>query len=172
MSTANPLSQMLRRANAWFQGLGSRDQTALKVLGVALVIALCYYAIYAPVREFRNAGVSSAEQAYANLVWMKENEAQARALSRQGGGSAAGLPAGQSLLSVVSASARRQGIELQRFEPKGEDRINIWLDKVEFNRMMLWLEDLRKQSGIEVEQISVDKTDVPGVVTTRLSLSL
>lgn len=103
---------------------------------------------------------------------MRENEGLARQLSGNSGVNKLSLSEGQSLLSVVSASARTQSIELQRFEPKGDDKINIWLDKVEFNRMMLWLENLNKTTGVSVEQISVDKTNEPGIVTARLSLTL
>ncbi len=161
-----------RRLSGWFHGLAPRDRLALQVLAAALGCFLLYLLVWSPASAYRAAAVARSEQAYADLRWMKENEALARRLQEQNPALRARVDNGQSLLSLVSASAQRQAIELQRFEPKGDDRINIWLDRVEFNRMMLWLESLHRETGIVVEQIAVDKTDVPGLVTARLSLML
>jgi general secretion pathway protein M len=172
MAINRELDVLTKKISGWFHGLGQRDQLALKILGLGLVIFLAYLLIWGPASAYRSAAIRASEQAYADLGWMKENEAQARLLSGQNDAGKVSLGEGQSLLSLVSASARLKSIELQRFEPKGDDKINIWLDRVEFNRMMLWLESMYKETGIKVEQISVDKSDAPGFVTARLSLAL
>ncbi|MBK8971621.1 MAG: type II secretion system protein M [Hahellaceae bacterium] len=168
----NELNGVLKKASGWFHGLSHRDQLAVKALAAAVAVFLLYAMVWQPAADFRNQSKKQAESAYDDLKWMRENEGLARQLGGGSGGNKITLTEGQSLLSVVSASARTQNIELQRFEPKGDDKMNIWLDKVEFNRMMLWLENLNKTTGVSVEQISVDKTNEPGIVTARLSLTL
>lgn len=173
MGKDSPIAQYLRKASGWFHGLSSRDQLALKVMLVALGFFALFFLVWKPAVEFRDRSRDLAEQRYSDLVWMVQNEAQARGLSRQGGSGGQGsLPQGQSLLTVISTTARGQGITLQRFEPRGDEKINVWLEKVEFNKLMNWLEMLNKQFGIDVEQISVDRGNEAGRVQARLSLTV
>lgn len=166
-------SPALRSARANYLNLSRRDQLAVQLLAVAVVGFLIYALVWRPVADYADAAEAAAEQEKAALVWMKENEAKARSIaSTISSGPSAGLPQGQSLISVVGNSARNFDLELQRFEPRGEDQVNVWLDKVEFNQMMLWLETLREQSGIVVSQINVDRTDVSGQISARISLTL
>lgn len=166
-------SPALRSARASYLNLSRRDQLAVQLLGVALAAFLVYALIWRPVASYADAAEAAALQEKAALVWMKENEAKARSVATTlGGDSSAGLPQGQSLISVIGNSARNFDLELQRFEPRGEDQVNVWLDKIEFNQMMLWLETLREQSGIVVSQINVDRTDVSGQISARISLTL
>ncbi|AZZ92028.1 type II secretion system protein M [Hahella sp. KA22] len=157
---------------SWFYGLSQRDQTALKWMVLVVAAFSVYMFVWAPVQDFVESSKNSAEASHESLTWMKENEARARASSRQGGSGKGSISGGQSLLSTVGSSARKFGLELQRFEPRGEDKVNVWLDKVSFNQLMLWLGELEKNYGVAVEQITVDKADAPGVVSSRLSLSI
>lgn len=172
MGKDSPIAQTLRKANGWYHSLSGRDQLALQALVTALVIFCLYALVWRPSVEYRERSEAAAGQAYSDLQWMVNNERQARQLARNSGQSSGSLPAGQSLLSLVSSSARGQGLTLQRFEPRGEDKVNVWLDKVEFNQLMKWLDGLSKQNGVRVEQISVDRAQEPGRVQARLSLTL
>ncbi|GAA3979206.1 type II secretion system protein M [Allohahella marinimesophila] len=167
-------SPALRSARANYLNLSRRDQLAVQLLAIAVAGFLVYALIWRPIADYADTAEAAALQEKAALVWMKENEAKARSIASTlgGGDTSAGLPQGQSLISVIGNSARNFDLELQRFEPRGEDQVNVWLDKIEFNQMMLWLETLREQSGIVVSQINVDRTDVSGQISARISLTL
>ncbi len=161
---------LLAKAGAWFYGQSHRDQLALTWMAVAVALFLVFILVWRPVQEYLEKSKLEAQSAYEDLVWMKENELRARQLSRQGSGAPKAQLSGSSLLSTVGNTAQKYKVELQRFEPRGEDKVNVALDKVDFNQMMLWLGELNARYGIAVEQISVDKSDQPGQVSARLTL--
>jgi general secretion pathway protein M len=164
---------VLAKGFTWFYGLSRRDQMALGWLLIALLVFFLYLLVWRPAHSYLARSRAEAEQAYVDLVWMKENELRARQLTRQNPVNSAGSGlAGKSLLSVISSSAQKFKIELQRFEPRGDSRVNVWLDKVSFDHMMLWIEELNGRYGVMVEQITVDQTDQPGVVSARMSFQI
>ncbi len=147
-----------------WQSLPQRDQNALLVLGVALALFIAVFGIWRPAAQFAESARADAEQARADYVWMKEREAFVRALRQSGSSQANGR-----VLTIVNQEAGRYGIELKRFEPRGENRLNVWLESIPFDKVVLWLSQLGKQ-GIQVRQISVDQAGQPGLVNVRLSL--
>ena len=161
------------KLRSWFYGLSQRDQTALKWMAIAISVFLLYFVLWTPAQNHLERNQAAREQAYKDLVWLKENQSRAIALaSNNPARNSVQSLAGRSLLSVVSSSAQRFKVNLQRFEPRGEERVNVSLDKVPFNQMMLWIKNLNDQFGIRVEQISVDRSDESGRVSARLSFEI
>ncbi|KZY73507.1 type II secretion system protein GspM [Oleiphilus sp. HI0067] len=77
----------------------------------------------------------------------------------------------QQLVSTVTNMARKQSLNLKRFEPSGENKVKLWVEDVSFDTLVTWLSTLERSVGVQVEQISVEKEDKPGVVSARLTLS-
>ncbi len=161
-----------KKASHWFYNLPQRDQDALKYLSAAVVIVLIYLMIWLPVQNYTERAERAVERESETLAWIKQNEPAARELAARGGSGSTSNLAGQSFLSAVGNSAKQFQIELRRFEPEGDRKMRVWLERVPFNQMLLWLDSLEKQFGVQVEQISVDRDDTPGVVTARLTLIL
>ena len=172
--SASSFTQGRQAFSRWYAGLAGRDRLALQILAAALLLFVLFYVVYQPALEYRERARTASEDAYGNLLWMQSHADDARRLSALTGAGSAGRfdpSAGQSLLSVAGSEASRFGLTLQRFEPRGEDRINVWLDDVPFDAMMRWLQALQQTHGIRIEQISVDRGDVPGIIRARLSLA-
>ncbi len=165
-------SPLYRKASNWYYGLPGRDQNALKLLIIAVVLVLLYLLVWLPSERYAERAERDVERQSAQLAWMKQNEPVARQLASRSSPTAATGLQGQSLLSVVSNAAKQHSIELRRFEPEGDSRIRVWLEKVSFNQMLLWLDVLNKEYGIQTEQIAVDRDANPGIVTARLTLSI
>src|SRR5690606_5857245 len=146
-------------------GLGDRDRDALKYLSVAVALILLYLLIWLPTQNFLKSARQDAERQSELVGWIKQNEQTARELAARSNTAAPTGLEGQSLLSVVGSSARNFSIELRRFEPEGDNKMRVWLEKVPFIQVLLWLDDLQKRYGIQVEQISVDRDETPGIVT-------
>src|SRR5690606_7875027 len=105
---------------AKYDQLPSRDRQALVVLVVALLLAVLYFAIWAPASAFNEKAQASRENAGELLAWMQANEATIERLSSTGapaGGSAsADKPeSGRELMALVTRSAGEAGLALQRF---------------------------------------------------------
>lgn len=163
------------RLIARYDHLPRRDQQALKLMVVALVLALIYFAIWRPVHDYHEQAVSARDHATELLAWMQQNREAVRSL---GGGTATrSSPAnkpenGRELMATVTGTAREAGLDLQRFEPSGDDSIRVWLEDVPFGQVAQWLEGLHSDHGILIDQAAMDRQSSPGVVSVRLTLAI
>ena len=66
---------------------------------------------------------------------------------------------GQSLISIIDTSSEQLGIKpaIKRMTPEGQDKVSLWLEKCQFDQLMVWLAALDKKHGIEVQQIAVNR---------------
>lgn len=161
---------------AQYDQLPKRDQQALMVLAVAVLLGVLYFAVWRPAATFNDQAVSSRENAAELLAWMKSNEASIMRLGAGGGSSGAAsadTPAnGRALMALVTSSARDSGLSLQRFEPSGEDAIRVWIEGAAFADVAAWLESLNGDHGVIIDQAAMDKANEPGRVSVRLTLTI
>lgn len=167
---------MVRRLTAQYDQLPRRDQQALVILAIALLLGLLYLGVWRPAASFHDSAVDSRRNAEELLTWMDANQAALRRLS----GAAAEPSAanvdrpenGRALMALVTRSAGESGLVLQRFEPSGEGAIRVWLEKVPFGQVAGWLETLNTTNGVQIDQASMDRQDEPGLVSVRLTLTI
>lgn len=165
----------VKRLIAKYDHLPRRDQQALKLMVVAVAIALVYFAIWRPISHYHDDAEAARQNAANLLAWMQENRVTIRELAGTSGESAgnAQRPAnGRELMATVTSTARESGLELQRFEPSGDNAIRIWMEDVPFTQAAAWLEGLSSNHGILIEQAAVDRRETPGVVSVRLTLAI
>lgn len=159
---------------AQYDQLPKRDQQALLVMSVAILLAVLYFAIWRPAVSFHDRAESSRENAAELLAWMNANRTSIQALAEGGAGgtTTSSITDGRALMSTVTRSAGDSGLSLNRFEPSGDSAIRVWLENVSFQKVAAWLEKLSGQHGIVVDQASFDREDAPGMVSVRLTLKI
>lgn len=156
-------SSIYKSIDGWYSQLAEKDQVIVKWLSILVVLALIVSWVLLPISKSRDEAVVRYESQLSFHSKMKENAhlfASKSSNSTQGGGS---------ILSTVNNTAKVKNIQLKRFEPDGDTGLRIWLDKVNFNSAIGWLELLESSRGIKVEQISIDKVE-PGIVNIRAVL--
>lgn len=162
------------RLIARYDQLPRRDQQMLKVMVVALVLALLYFAVWRPAADFRERAERSRDNAVSLLGWMQENRQAIRGLastSQQSAGSSQ-IADGRALMATVTQTARESGLSLQRFEPSGDTAIRVWMEDVPFAQVAAWLEQLSQDYGIVIDQAAMDRRSNPGIVSVRLTLAI
>jgi|TARA_B110000495_G_C22871146_1_gene508019 general secretion pathway protein M len=150
-----------------YHELEKRERMAVLSLSIFLVGVVLYAGIWAPVNSYTLEAQIDHDRYLKLLTYLKSTESQARSSSEN---QSTGKAAGQSLLSSVSKSARSVGINPSRLQPEGSDAVSVWFDAVAFTKLMLWLERLESGQGIVVQQITIDRRDLPGQVSARLVL--
>lgn len=153
-------------ARARWQAMPQRDQRALAALTLFFVLVSGWLFVVAPVLDYAGNSRTELERVQADFAWMQANAGQAR----QAGSGASQLAPGQSLLSVINASAQESGLNLQRFEPDGDSRVRVTLENAVFTDVMRWIVLLQQRYGIGVDQFNADPQAQPGVVNIRLTL--
>lgn len=149
---------------ARYDTLEVREQQALKALSAFFAVLFLYFGVLIPASEFRDDRLSDYERFQSLVLYMRSTEGEARA--SQGD---APRVTGQNLMSDVSNSTRRFGIEPRILQPEGDNAVSVWFDGVSFAVLMDWLTSVNQQ-GVTVRQISIDRQDAPGTVSARLVL--
>jgi len=161
---------------AQYDQLPRRDQQALSVLAVAVILGILYFGIWQPATGFHEEAANAREDATELLAWLEANRQSLERLSSAGAGqgtTGADTPAdGRALMSLVTRSAGEAGLSLQRFEPSGEDAIRVWLEGAQFTEVASWLERLNTSHGVQIDQASLDRQNDPGIVSVRLTLTI
>lgn len=161
---------------AQYDQLPRRDQQALMVLALAVFLGILYFAIWRPAMVFSDTAASERENATELLAWMQANEATIKRLGSAGSGSdasGANAPAdGRALMALVTRSAREGGLSLQRFEPSGDDAVRVWIEDAPFADVAAWLEKLKTEHGVIIDQAAMDRSREPGLISARLTLAI
>ena len=157
-----------------YDHLPRRDQMALKVLAAAVFLFLIYFVIWRPAAGFRQDALDERESSAALISWLQENRAAIVALGKTGdsAGGSSTITDTRSLMATVTSSANSAGLSLQRFEPSGETGMRVWIEDAPFRIVAGGLDQLSKQYGIIIDQAAMDRDDVPGVVSVRLTLQI
>lgn len=146
----------------WYGQLAARDKKIVKVLSMVIIVALIFAWIWQPVISGKNKAISKYQSEMSFHTKLKENAYLFSSSSNNN-------TTGQSILTTVNNTSKVKGIQLKRFEPDGPNGLRIWLDSVNFNSLIDWLELLETTRGIKVEQISIDKVN-SGLVNVRAVL--
>lgn len=164
------VNDQLNQVRAKYYGLPERDRLSLVVLFVFISTVAFYYFVWTPISD----GLDSAKSRYENkaslVQWMKDNEKVAKQASRNKGKAKGNARRGKPLLTVVNQTSSQKNLKVKRVEPKGEDGIRVWMDKVPFNDLMSWVSMLSTQYGVTAVNISMEKQKEIGLVNASLIL--
>lgn len=152
-----------------YEMLAARDKMALKALLATLVLLFIYFGLWQPAYQYKKDADMYFQQQSGLLALVTENKSALRNLTKASSSSA--TLNSQQLVSSVTNLAKQAGITLKRFEPSGDNEIKVWVDDASFDKMMTWLTTMKKTLNVRVIQISVEKSDQPGLVSSRLTLS-
>ena len=149
--------------------LPERDKLALKALVAVLFLVILYFAMWVPAQSFMAEHKSSLESNQELLGLVEQNKNVLRLLGRGATTSKPSLD-GQQLVAAVTNMAKKQGVQLKRFEPGGDNSVKIWIEKASFDKTMSWLTQLNKNLGVTVKQIALEADEEPGIVNARMTL--
>ncbi len=155
----------------WFNSLETRDRRAVIAAAVALVVAAFYFLFLGPQLESRRTLSEAIERQREDLAWMQGAAAEVSAF-QVGSASAVTRRAGKSLLGLVDRTARSASLSqaITRMEPQGKERVRLWLTEADFDKLVSWLAQLRKQHGMQVSSLDLERGKAPGRVGGRLAL--
>ncbi len=144
-----------------YQALSPREQRALWLGGGALVIALVYFLVWAPMQQSLTQTELRLLQQQELLQWVNTQTDRVKHLKA---GPAKRAFSG-SLTQLVNSSAKRHQISLARMQPSG-DELQVWVEEADFNRVLDWLMQL-ESSGVQIQEADLAEAKAPGQVKIR-----
>ena len=157
----------LAKGQQWFQQQSPGDQQRLRWLAGFLALLFLWVGLVNPVLSFRDRAAGALTQAQNDLAWLNSNYGALSAALAQRKQAA---PQGDAALDAVAASAQAHGLTLNRFSPEGGGRLALSLDQAPYASLIAWLLELAEERGLQVLNLSLDRTDTPGMVRARIVL--
>lgn len=164
MGEAAMQSPLAIRLSTYYQALAPRDRLALNVLSAFLLPVVIIFGIMMPAYSFMHQSLDHYQRALDDWRWIEANK---HAVAHLAEGE---RQPGQSLFGLANTTSKGFQIGFKRYEPVGENALNLWMENVSFNSLVLWLERLDKRHGVTVREISVERLPTEGLVNVRLVL--
>lgn len=157
----------------WWNQLSSRERRLVGGGGVLTLTLLLYALIWQPFQNTLQRLRQTVAEQRADLAWMRQAALEAKRLrnAQDKPSSSPSQDARRSLLIVVDQTARSAGLgtALKRVEPQGEDKVRVWLEQVDFDQLIGWLDTLRREQAIRTANAVIER-QAGGSVDARLIL--
>ena len=152
---------------AWWDGLSSREQVMMAVLGALAMILLVSLLIIQPLLGAHD----RARDSYAaSMRLYRAVEADADTVQALAAAAPASTAPVQSLRAVAGSMALRHDIALARMVPGEDGRLTVNIDRAETAAILAWLVDLDQRYGIRAQASTLDR-DADGFVSASFVLS-
>lgn len=150
----------------WFHALERREQWMLLVGGVALGLYLFFILLWRPLATENASLTQRNADASETLQWMRNSVAFIKQQQQSSRPQRAG---NQNLSQLLNDSVATNGLRFSRFQPRGNDRAQVWFENASFSAVFLWLQDLSNQN-VFVSNVSVSSTAQGGLVSASMQL--
>ena len=156
---------------AWWMSKTPREQLALVLGAAALLLLMVYLLAWQPFRESLELKRLQVKSQQATLEWMQQNlgEIQRLRSQRRAAGTA---QTNEALLTLVDRTAKQSQLrqQIERLKPQSDDAVQLWVKQAAFDSLMQWVGSLNQLYGIQIESLSIDRQELPGIVNARLVL--
>lgn len=154
----------------WWQSLVSRERIVVAILGVFVFLMMFQMLVWNPLYQGRQNAAYSVNKQAELLHWMQQNAQRATQLQSNTITSSSSVK-GQSISQTINVTAAFAKIDINRFQTAGEHSVQVWLDNADFSTLLLWLETIQKQHGIQTDSIAISETSTAGLVSVRMTLT-
>lgn len=155
-----------------FLALTPREQCLSLVTGLGLVFYSLYLLIYEPIAMENRLLEQKINSQQQTLALLKEINSEVVAL-RENSRTNVQNNDTQSLMALIDTSSQQLEISkaTKRMVPDGADKVTLWLENIDFDKLITWLAVLETKHAIKVQQIGISREQTKtGVVNAKLVL--
>lgn len=143
-----------------------RERLILTVGAALAVPMIIWLLVWQPLLKGRDEAEKKVQARQQTLEWMRGAAAQVKAL-RASGVSASGVQ--QPPQQLVTSAAAQHKLLINRIEPAGGNRYNLWLAEADYLAVVRFIDTLQSR-GVAVDAMSLSRQPGPGLVSVRLSV--
>lgn len=163
----NELNELKTKIQTYLDGLNPRERRLVIGGAIFLVVFLLYQLTWAPFANGVTNMQTKVNKQQQALLWMQQSAQEVRSL--QGGSGRRPVHTG-SLLGLIEKTARQRGLgsSIRKVQPEGQKGVRVWMDKVAFDAVMTWLDELQLKQGVTVSSFSAESIAQSGRVNVRM----
>lgn len=156
--------------SGWWSAQSQRDRRIILIALPAALVLSFYVFIWLPFIDEVNLKKNRVVAERSLLAWMQGKVQEIDML--RGMAVQKGDLGGQSLLSAVDGAVRTSEllVYVDEVAQAGDDAVRVRFTAVPFDALIAWLQTLREQLGIGVDQVTIDRGEETGLVDVRVTL--
>ncbi|MES9970494.1 MAG: type II secretion system protein M [Candidatus Thiodiazotropha sp.] len=154
----------------WWQSKTPQEHMAMIIGAAAILLLLIYLLMWRPFNQALEKQALLVESQQVTLSWMEDNlDLIKRLRSEQRG---RGASSNEALLTLVDRTAKKIQLrqQIQRIKPQGDNGVQLWIEQAPFDTLLKWLGELTQTHAIEIDSLTIDRQEKPGLVNARLVL--
>ena len=164
------LSTYLNPIQQRFDAMEKRERHMVIAAFIIIVISLFYALLWDPIFTNLDEQKLRYQSQGQLLAWMKQQNQHITVLRASGAQSTQRFK-NQSTSSLVERSAQSMGINtFIKKQTADKKEVKIELEQVNFDQMLLWLNDLQQKYAIQASSVKIERQERPGAVNARISL--
>lgn len=153
----------------WFLRFSVREQLALLLMLLAIVLFGLQRVVVSPLDEARREMAQRNETAAQSLVRVDAMASELRSLQERSGAASRGE--GRNLTALVNSSAELFGLQPARLQPTSRGAVQVRFESASVAALLRWLHDLETRRGLIVDELSLSQTATAGTVSATLRVA-
>ena len=164
------ITSYLAPLQSWYNNLQTRERHIVTSGSIFLLITLFNLLLWEPVFNALETQKQQYQSQRQLLTWMKDAASEIRSLESSGASSPSRYN-NQSVSSLVERSAISSGVKpfIRKLDASGNE-VKAQLEKADFDRSIVWLNDLQQRYGINTKKIQIEPQNEPGTVNITVTL--
>ena len=156
----------------WWDSLQARERYVVLIGLGMLALIILYLIIWMPIQKSLDEKRTRVENKQETVIWMAQKKQEVEQLKRLNPNLFNQVTDKRSLLAIVDTGAKQMGVReaIKRIEPKGDDKVQVWLEDIVFNRLIVLLGELDRRNHIQVADVSLNKAEL-GKVSGNITLN-
>ena len=163
----------MNKINDWWDALQLRERYMVLFAAMLVALSIIYLAIWSPIATNRDSKLKRVEAKRDTVVWMNQKKQEVEHFKRINPNIFNSATHERSLLAIVDKSAKQMGVRpsIKRIEPKGENRVQLYVENIAFDYLIVLLGELERRNNIEVTGASFNRSDQVGNISGRVTLN-
>jgi len=149
--------------------LVARKLDKLLIVFVLFFVMLILYMIVHFSMERHREAQAYYYQRVEELDWLRRNLPAVRGDKTLAGQE---ISNGQNFLALVANSAKRNNLNLSRFQPEGTNAVSVILDKASYSDLVIWMDGLLKNHNVRLRQVILENNEGMGLVDAHITLEV
>ena len=165
----NQLNQLQQQAKEYWHGISARERQLITIAAPLLLVWIVWMGIVQPVLDKHE---QAQQEVLNNQQMLNRVKSTATEILRlQAKGAVITERPNSPLDQLINRSASDYGLRVTGVRTQ-QNRLQVSLANAPFDQLMSWLVELEQGSSVVIEQLRIEQTRVPGIVSIeRLELS-
>ncbi len=151
----------------WFLQLRQREQWIVVIGSAVVLFYILFVLLWRPLQNSNEQLALRNIEAAESLDWMRASAASLKTdAQQQNNGRTA---SSGNLTQMLDSSVSKFNMQFSRFQPRGNNKAQVWFDATEFASLVAWLDELNKQK-VFATSVSFNSTQQTGKINASVAL--